>query len=70
MTHIALSVTGAGPVQATVFTLLMLALTARIVVQLTAASARRMPLRILDLAAAPLLVAFLVIILQRFRDLS
>ncbi|MFG2054502.1 hypothetical protein ACGFI9_10745 [Micromonospora sp. NPDC048930] len=70
MIDIALGVARAGPVQATVLTLLMLALIARIVVQLTAASARRMTLRILDVAAAPLLAAFLLIILQRFRDLS
>ena len=70
MTAIALSVARAGPVQATVLTLLMLALIARIVVQLTAQPARRKVVRILDLITAPLLVGFVIIIVQRFRDLS
>ncbi|SIM50598.1 hypothetical protein [Micromonospora cremea] len=70
MTDAALSVARAGPVQATVLSLLVLALTARIVVQLTARQARRKTLLILDVLAAPLLVALVIIILQRFRDLS
>lgn len=70
MTDIALDVARSGPVQAAVLTLLVLALIARIVVQLTARPARRKMLRILDLVAAPLLVAFVVVIVQRFRDLS
>jgi hypothetical protein len=70
MIDIALSVARSGPVQATALTLLMLALITRIVVQLMAGPAQRMTLRVLDLAAAPLLAAFLIIILQRFRDLS
>ncbi|RZU76673.1 polysaccharide biosynthesis protein [Micromonospora kangleipakensis] len=45
-------------------------LIARIVVQLTAQPARRKVLRILDMVAAPLLVAFVIVIIQRFRDLS
>ena len=70
MTDIALSMARAAPVQATLVTLLMLALIARIMVQLTARPARRKVLRILDLVAAPMLVAFVLVILQRFRDLS
>ena len=70
MTDIALGVARSGPVQAAVLTLLVLALIARIVVQLTGRPARRKMLRILDLVAAPLLVAFVVVIVQRFRDLS
>ena len=70
MTDIALGVARSGPVQAAVLTLLVLALIARIVVQLTGRPARRKTLRILDLVAAPLLVAFVVVIVQRFRDLS
>ena len=70
MTAIALSVARSGPVQAAVLTLLMLALIARIVVQLTGRPARRKTLRILDMVAAPLLVAFVIVIVQRFRDLS
>lgn len=69
MTDIALGVARSGPVQAAVLALLVLALIARIVVQLTAPPRRKM-LRILDLVAAPLLVAFVVVIVQRFRDLS
>ncbi|MFG3299240.1 hypothetical protein [Micromonospora chersina] len=70
MTDIALTAARAGPVQATVLALLVLALSSRIVVQLTARPARRKTLRILDMVAAPVLVAFVIIILQRFRDLS
>ncbi|MFG2167138.1 hypothetical protein [Micromonospora chersina] len=70
MMDVALTVVRAGPVQAAALALLMLALSSRIVVQLTGPPARRRTLRILDLVAAPLLVAFVVIILQRFRDLS
>ncbi|MFF4889396.1 hypothetical protein [Micromonospora chersina] len=70
MMDVALTVVRAGPVQAAVLALLMLALGSRIVVQLSGRPARRRALRILDLVAAPLLVAFVVIILQRFRDLS
>lgn len=70
MTDIVLSVARAGPVQAAVLTLLMLALIARIMVQLSAASARRTTLRILDVLAAPLLAAFLLIVVQRFWELS
>ncbi|MCP3785075.1 hypothetical protein NLX85_17035 [Micromonospora sp. A3M-1-15] len=70
MTDIALTAARAGPVQATVLALLVLALSSRIVVQLTGRPARRKTLRILDMVAAPVLVAFVIIILQRFRDLS
>lgn len=70
MTAVVLSVARSGPVQAAVLTLLMLALIARIVVQLTGQPARRKALRILDMIAAPLLVAFVIAIVQRFRDLS
>ncbi|WP_200210973.1 hypothetical protein [Micromonospora coerulea] len=70
MTAIALNVARSGPAQAAVLTLLMLALIAGIVVQLTGRPARRQALRILDMVAAPLLVAFVIIIIQRFRDLS
>lgn len=72
MTDFTLSVAQSGPVQATVLTLLMLALITRIVVHLTAAPTQgtRTALHILDMVAAPLLAAFLLIILQRFWDLS
>ncbi|MEU2171351.1 hypothetical protein ACH47V_07595 [Micromonospora chersina] len=70
MMDVVLTVVRAGPVQAAVLALLMLALGSRIVVQLSGRPARRRTLRILDLVAAPLLVAFVVIVLQRFRDLS
>lgn len=70
MIDTALTVARAGPVQATVLTLLMAALVARIVVQLVAASARRATLRILDVLAVPLLAAFLLIVVQRFWELS
>lgn len=70
MTAIALSVVRAGPVQATVLTLLLLALIARMVLQLGAEPARRNLLRGLDLAAAPLLVAFVIIVVERFVALS
>lgn len=70
MTAIALSVVRAGPVQATVLTLLLLALIARMVLQLAAEPARRNLLRGLDLAAAPLLVAFVIIVVERFVALS
>ncbi|MER5336643.1 hypothetical protein [Micromonospora sp. NPDC002717] len=66
---IALAAARAGPVQAAVLALLVLTLSSRIVVQLTG-PARRKTLRILDMVAAPVLVAFVIIILQRFRDLS
>ncbi|MFE9655003.1 hypothetical protein [Micromonospora sp. NPDC006431] len=70
MTDIALSVARSGPVQATVLTLLVVALIARIVAQLAARPARPEVLRTLDMVAVPLLVAFVVIILQRFHELS
>ena len=70
MMDVALIAARAGPVQAAVLALLMLALSSRIVVQLNGRPARRKALRILDMVAAPLLVAFVIIILQRFRDLS
>ncbi|MFJ8577970.1 hypothetical protein [Micromonospora sp. NPDC093277] len=70
MTDTLLSMARSGPVQATVLALLLVALIARITVQLTARRARPEALRLLDLAAVPLLVAFAVIILDRFRDLS
>ena len=70
MIDIALGVARAGLVQAAVLTLLLLALVARIVVQLVAASERQMALRILDVLAAPLLAAFLIILVQRFWELS
>ncbi|MEU5721985.1 hypothetical protein [Micromonospora sp. NPDC047738] len=70
MTDIVLSVARSGPVQVTVLTLLVVALIARIVAQLAARPARLEVLRTLDMVAAPLLVAFVVIILQRFAELS
>ncbi|OKI81650.1 hypothetical protein [Micromonospora sp. CB01531] len=70
MTDIVLSVARSGPVQATVLTLLVGALIARIVAQLAARPARPEVLRTLDMVAAPLLIAFVVIILQRFHGLS
>ncbi|MFU8874026.1 hypothetical protein [Micromonospora sp. SL4-19] len=70
MTDIALSVARSGAIQATVLTLLMVALIARITVQLTARPARPQALRILDMVAAPLLVAFVVIVVQRFAQLT
>lgn len=60
----------AGPVQAAVLALLLVALIARIVLQLAAKPVRRNLLRGLDLATAPLLVAFVIIVVARFRDLS
>ncbi|MGC1215098.1 MAG: hypothetical protein WA890_28040 [Micromonospora sp.] len=70
MTAIALSLLRAGPVQATVLGLLLVALIARIVLQLTGGPVRRNLLRGLDLAAAPLLVAFVIIVVERFVRLS
>lgn len=70
MMDFALTAARAGPVQAAVLALLVLTLSSRIVVQLTGRPARRKTLRILDMVAAPVLVAFVIIILQRFRDLS
>ncbi|SBT42694.1 hypothetical protein [Micromonospora narathiwatensis] len=70
MTGIALDMARSGPVQATVLALLMAALIARITVQLTARPARPEALRFLDMVAAPLLVAFVIVIVERFRDLS
>ncbi|MFU8851170.1 hypothetical protein ACNAW0_09335 [Micromonospora sp. SL1-18] len=69
MTDIALSMARSGPVQAAVLALLLVALIARITVQLTARPARPATLRFLDMVAAPLLVAFVIIILERFRYL-
>ncbi|MCW3817414.1 hypothetical protein ONA91_23465 [Micromonospora sp. DR5-3] len=70
MTDTLLSVARSGPVQAAVLTLLMVALIARIMVQLTARPARPTLLWTLDMAATPLLVAFVIVLLQRFHDLS
>jgi hypothetical protein len=52
-----------------VLALLLVALVAKVLLQSTLRS-RRSALRLLDIVITPLLVAFLVVVLMRFRDLS
>jgi hypothetical protein len=56
--------------QAAILTLLLLALIAKVVLQIAVRPLRRSALRVLDVIIAPLLIAFVVIVIQRFRDLS
>jgi len=66
--------TGAGPwswVHAILFTVLIAVLVAIVVLQgAHAHSPNRRTLRALSVVSAPLLVVFLVVVLQRFRELS
>jgi hypothetical protein len=50
--------------------LLLLALLNRVLVQSAEPFPRRELLRLLDLVTVPLLVVFILIVLERFRDLS
>nr|BFE58270.1 hypothetical protein GCM10020063_027960 [Dactylosporangium thailandense] len=64
---------GAGPwawVHAVLLTLLFGTLVARVVLQGALRSPNQKALRVLNMAIAPLLVVFLVVVLQRFRGLS
>ncbi|MER7274516.1 hypothetical protein ABT369_08675 [Dactylosporangium sp. NPDC000244] len=65
--------TGEGPWawgHAVLLTLLLGTLVARVVLQGAVRSPNQKALRVLNMAIAPLLVVFLVVVLQRFRGLS
>ncbi|GAA2344954.1 hypothetical protein [Dactylosporangium salmoneum] len=65
--------TGEGPwvwVQALLLTVLLGTLVAKVVLQGAVRSPNRKALRVLNMVIAPLLVVFLVVVLQRFRGLS
>ncbi|WP_433616451.1 hypothetical protein ACQP2P_14760 [Dactylosporangium sp. CA-139114] len=65
--------TGEGPWvwgHAALLTLLLGTLVARVVLQSAVRSPNSRALRALNMAIAPLLVVFLVVVLQRFRGLS
>jgi threonine/homoserine/homoserine lactone efflux protein len=59
-----------APTQATVVTVLLLALIAKVVLQGAIRRPLRGALRVLNVVIAPLLVVFVIIVLQRFHDLS
>ncbi|HTF12207.1 MAG TPA: hypothetical protein VK659_28950 [Asanoa sp.] len=49
---------------------LLVALVARVLLESAMVFPRRETVRLLDLVAAPLLVVFVLVVLERFRDLS
>lgn len=59
-----------SPNQTVVVTLLLLALIAKVVLQGAIRRPVRGALRVLNVVIAPLLVVFVIIVLQRFHDLS
>jgi uncharacterized membrane protein len=56
--------------QGLLITVLLAALVAKVVLQAAVRSPNRKVLRALNVVIAPLLILFLVVVLQRFRDLG
>jgi hypothetical protein len=59
-----------SPTGVVVLVVLILALAAKVTLQVTAQSPRRGALRLLDVVIAPLIVVLVIVVLERFRDLA